>query len=346
MAEKFLEQSSESERNGAEINPQPEIFSNPESAKIERVSAENPESRDEEIQTLKRKIDVIASVQEKGKRQETPEQRAQRIKDYQDDYLPDHLREKPGIISRSLFFLIGRSQKFKTEGRENVPEKGPFLVVCNHFGGGEPEALLKVFENTDLHFGAAKERWWNSSALIRWFLKKFGTIPVEESLANLTQKEKEESLERQDAASAPAFKKVMDREEQGIVATNVEFLRQSVALLSRGDAIGLFPEGLWLNPTGHGKSCREKQQMKKCYRGIELIATQYKKITGEDLPIVPTAFIEDRETSKKTVVVGQPLFFEENDTELSDTDWAMAHVAAMLPEEQRGYYKDVVKKIK
>jgi 1-acyl-sn-glycerol-3-phosphate acyltransferase len=123
---------------------------------------------------------------------------------------------------------------------------------------------------------------------------------------------------------------------------NTEFVRQAVALLLRGDAVGVYPEGLWLNPEGLGKASRERKKMKQGYRGIELVASQYKKLTGEDLPIIPTAYIEDAKSKTRKLIVGEPLNFDENNTDLNGTDWAMAHVAKMLPEEQRGYYKDKI----
>lgn len=115
-----------------------------------------------------------------------------------------------------------------------------------------------------------------------------------------------------------------------------------MAVLSRGDALGIYPEGLWLRPEGAGGLSRERKEMKQGYRGIELVAKQYKKLTGEELPVIPTAYIEDAKTKKRKLIVGQPLKLSENDTDLNGTDWAMAHVAEMLPEEQRGFYKDKI----
>ena len=76
-----------------------------------------------------------------------------------------------------------------------------------------------------------------------------------------------------------------------------------------------------------------------------MIAAQYKTLTGRDLKVAPTAFVENRTTKKQKLVIGESLLMEENSTELSGTDWVMTHIATMLPEEQRGYYKDKVKNI-
>ena len=58
---------------------------------------------------------------------------------------------------------------------------------------------------------------------------------------------------------------------------NADFVRQAVAALLKGDAVCIFPEGLWLNPEGSALKPKEKSEMKKGYRGLELIAKQYKK---------------------------------------------------------------------
>lgn len=265
---------------------------------------------------------------------------AEQQREYQDQHLPPHLKGKKGIVSKILTGLwIRLSGKCEKEGTEHIPEKGPFLVIGNHFGGGDAEAVLETFKKTNVHFGIAKNMWWDTP--MRWFLKKFGMIPIEESLSNLTEQEKEEALERQGAHGKNVFRKIIDREKQGKSPMNLDFVRQAVATLLRGDAVAVYPEGLWIQPEGAGKLAREHKEMKKGYPGIELVARMYQKLTGKELPVVPTAYIEDAKSKTRKLIIGRTLTFEENTTEASDTDWAMARVAKMLPEEQRGYYRNL-----
>ncbi|GEM_PF-1018752 len=338
MSRKSLEQPpEENDSDGPETKPHPEALAEISPETKQEVKAESREEREQEIERLKQEIQDKTAEQPPV--QESAEVRAQKIKEYQEKYLPDYLRGKKGFVAKAITGLWTRmSGKLEGQGNENIPEKGPFIVIGNHFGGGDAEAILQTFKDTDLHFGIAKEMWWNTPA--KWLLKKFGMIPVEESLSNISEQEKEEALQRQGGNGKKVFRKIIDREKTGGVSMSTEFVRQAVAVLSRGDSLGVYPEGLWLNPQGVGKLSRERKEMKQGYRGIELVASQYKKLTGEELPIIPTAYIEDAKTKTRKLIVGQPLKLSENDTELNGTDWAMAHIASMLPEEQRGYYKD------
>ena len=327
-----------------EIFPKAESKETPELRQTPELEQEKPEGLKQKLEEIKREIDKAGSEKPLSKpEEENTASKAEKIKEYQDRYLPEHLRGKRGIISELATNFWTRTVKFETAGKENLPEKGPFLTICNHFGGGDAEALLKTFKKNDLHLAVGKENWWDSSPATRRFLKIARMIPVEESLSHLSEEEKEEALKRQGDNGKAVFRKIIDREKRGGTATNIEFTRQAVAALLRGDALGIFPEGLWLRPEGGQFGLREKAEMKQGYAGMELLIRQYKKLTGEDLPIVPTAFREDRVTGKKELIIGERLSLKENNTKLSDTDWCMAHVANMLPEEQRGYYKDMVK---
>lgn len=342
-----IETSAELAPTKTEQKPEPVLEIN--ESKIETKppqEIEKPEDTEKQLEKLRGEIEKVIKVEGPIKiEEENPEIRKARIEQYQDRYLPDYLRGKKGFVARTLTRLwTGISGKCEKEGTEKIPERGPYIVVGNHFGGGDAEAVLDTFKDTNLHFAIAKEMWWNSNPIQRWLLKKFGMIPIEESLSNLSEQEKEEALKRQGGNGKKVFRKIIDREKMGGVPANVEFVRQAVALLSRGDSVGVYPEGLWLRPEGIGKLSREHKEMKQGYRGIELIANQYRKLTGKELLIIPTAYIEDAKTKTRKLIVGQQLKLSENDTDLNGTDWAMTRVAEMLPEEQRGYYKSLLTK--
>lgn len=315
------------------ILPTPEIMELP--VELPEIANEDKAETQEKIRELNAELIQVQEVAEI----EDPKVREQKIKEYQKKYLPDHLKSKhKNILKRGLENVMGLFAP-EAEGKENIPEDEPFVIIANHFGP-EVGAIAKNFKDRDLHFVIGKQIWWDRSPLHQWFFKKMGMVPVEESLAHLSKEEKEASLEKQDAYGRKVFRKIIDREEEGRRPVDREFVRQSVALLSRGDVVCLFPEGLWLNPEGSATGPREKAEMKQGYEGLELIARQYQKLTGKELPILPTAFNEDKESKRSTFRIGKAVSLKENDSNLSNTDWCMAQVAEMLPESQRGYYKD------
>ena len=61
-------------------------------------------------------------------------------------------------------------------GEENIPEKGPFLVVCNHASNFDPPLLGTAMRHHLIHFMAKEELFRNP--LMGWFLRYVGTFPV------------------------------------------------------------------------------------------------------------------------------------------------------------------------
>lgn len=309
-------------------------------SEVERraIERETPEERERKIEELRSEIKKSIEASNSQRTPSDPSAfKTEEIRRFQEKYLPPYLQGDRGVVSRALTEIwVKMSGKCEVAGSENIPAKGPYIIICNHFGGGDVQAILQTFKHADVHFGVAKGMWWDTSA--KWFLKKVGMIPVEESLFNLTEQEKEEAMQRQGENGKKVFKQIIDKERGGGFAVNTEFIRQAVAVLSRGHVMAIFPEGLWLRPEGIAKSSREHKEMKQGYRGIELVASLYQRLTGEELPIVPTAYIEEVGTNKTKLVIDRPLTLSKNDTGLNGTDWAMSHVAYMLPEEQRGYY--------
>lgn len=313
----------------------PVVFEEKE-VKLEQEPTEE-DGVEKEIDELKTKVDLIMDVPEK-KPEPKGKEREVKIQGYQKKYLPEHLKEKGvSLISKTLSYLLTKGERFEKDGEENIPKKGPYLVICNHWGE-ESVVLLRTFKNADIHLAVGKEIWWDKSPLMKWFFKKMGTIPVEESLANLSGAQKAEALSRQKSSFArKVYKNIIEKEQRGDFPANTSFVRQAVALLSRGDAVSVYPEGLWIDPQG---PIKEKEELKQGYRGIELIAKKFKDLTGEELPILPTAFVDDEKNGGKKIIIGKPILLSKNESGLNGTDWAMSHIAGMLPEDKRGYYKN------
>lgn len=61
-------------------------------------------------------------------------------------------------------------------GEENIPEKGPFIVVCNHASNFDPPLLGTAMRRHLIHFMAKEELFRNP--LMGWFLRYVHTFPV------------------------------------------------------------------------------------------------------------------------------------------------------------------------
>lgn len=300
---------------------------------LEIVDLGDPEDVTERVAAIREEISSISS----GEPVVSDEGATQKVAKYQDHYLPPYLKHEKSLSASILLDIWTAGVKFELVGKENIPESGPFVVVCNHFGNGDVQALLKTFKDFNPHPIVGKSIWWKNF-FARSFLKAIKAIPVQESLANLSREEKDVAKERQGFVGKRVFQEIINQEDRGGLRVDTDFIRQSVAVLSRGETLCLFPEGLWLEPQS---LTQEKPEMKQAYRGLELIASQYEKLTGKQLPILPTSFFEEAGRGR-ILKIGEAVSFDKNNSELNNTDWLMAQIARMLPEKNRGYYKDLI----
>ena len=80
-------------------------------------------------------------------------------------------------ISRVLCrFYFYRLCGMKVTGQENLPEKGPFIILSNHRSMGDPFVLGVLYEQGELHFMAKEELFRNP--ILGWILRKVGAFPV------------------------------------------------------------------------------------------------------------------------------------------------------------------------
>lgn len=238
-------------------------------------------------------------------------------------------RRERGTVTAKLLGALVRAEGMD-EARERLPKSGPFLAVANH-SGGETGPLLALLKDRDAHIAAADELNFKRSGFRSWLLKKLRMIPVKETLSNLSDGEKTALLERVPGRAKKGYGKVVEREREGEVAMNNDFLRASVALLARGDVVVTFPEGLFLYDG--------KRSLRKAYGGVELVARRYKQLTGKDLPIVPIALVPARAGSKRRIAVGEAAPIAEG----AGVDSVMERLAELMPEDLRGAYSKAEK---
>ena len=253
-----------------------------------------------------------------------------RIDDYVKKHLPERFREPSlfGVmhqkVSKAIFQILNTLGMFRIKGREHVPEAGGFVMVSNHTRFFD-ESKLFAFLDRSAHIIAA-DMHFDANPLQRWFMEKIGAIEVKSTLNHLSIAEKEELLTRVPKGAQEYYRKVIARDAEltnaKSLGTQREMLRSTVAVLIKREPVILFPEGLWLYEPGH--------VMRKAYAGIEMVAREYRRVTGKDLPIVPVGITSGQATAGKSVVL-------EAGQTVHDI---MRNVAALLPEAERGYYED------
>lgn len=109
-------------------------------------------------------------------------------------------------ISRVLCrFYFYRLCGMKVTGQENLPEKGPFIILSNHRSMGDPFVLGVLYEQGELHFMAKEELFRNP--VVRWYITRMHGFPVKRGQGDLSA------------------------------------MRTAMQVLRDGNALGIFPEG-------------------------------------------------------------------------------------------------------
>lgn len=76
------------------------------------------------------------------------------------------------IFNLGTYGLLG----MEVIGEENIPEKGPFILICNHASNFDPPLLGTAVRHHVIRFMAKEELFRNP--LMGWFLRYVHTFPV------------------------------------------------------------------------------------------------------------------------------------------------------------------------
>lgn len=181
------------------------------------------------------------------------------------------------------------------QGRENVPGEGGLLVISNHIATADPPLLGALFPRP-LHFMAKVE--WFKNPVIGYLARQFLCFPVVRHTA--------------DRAA----------------------LRYTLALLERGQAVAVYPEG----------TRAEDARIHPPEAGAGFLARQAR------VPILPVATYGGEKVMPKGshiprpahayLVYGKPFHLPERKmTNQEAADYMMSKVAELLPDSYRGYFE-------
>jgi 1-acyl-sn-glycerol-3-phosphate acyltransferase len=201
------------------------------------------------------------------------------------------------------FIILPLYARVEVRGVEKVPLKGPLIVASNHLNDADPGILSSRIPRR-LVFMAKVELF--HIPVIKWILRGYGAFPVRRGEADLSS------------------------------------LRRSSQTLKEGLALVLFPEG-----TRAGA----RATLGEAWPGAGLLALRQRvpvlpvAITGSQHMAMPWMFVRVCRRYRVTLTIGEPFFLPPVERVNADaarqaTDVIMRKIAALLPEEYRGYYGD------
>ena len=206
-------------------------------------------------------------------------------------------------LLKPIQFLVRTLTKFEVINPENLPKTGGALITTNHLSRLDTPLLLAITDRTDLVGIIAKS--YLEKPVIKWILGKAGRMVW------------------------------MDRS-----TTDFTAIRDALRLLREGAMVGIAPEGT---------RSHEAKGLLKGKAGAALMADR------AGVPMVPVAILgSDRiyqgwmklRRPSVTVTVGEPYHLPEVDFGdrqawlVQSTEEIMCRIAALLPSEYRGFYKD------
>jgi len=201
------------------------------------------------------------------------------------------------LFSRFIFLLSTRRQ---IKGKENVPEQGPLLIVCNHISHTD-QYLVAVTINRKMVWMAKEELF--RSPLIRVLAEAFGAFPVHRG--GMDRKALDQAHQVLDSALALSMFPEGTRSKNG----QLQPAFPGSALIALHDRVPILPIGI----TG-------TENVKK---GLLWYIIHRPRVTAN----IGRPFYLPATTDKPN---------KENLRELAD--YIMERIAELLPPEYRGYY--------
>jgi 1-acyl-sn-glycerol-3-phosphate acyltransferase len=198
-------------------------------------------------------------------------------------------------------FLLPIYTRISVTGIENVPLTGPLIIASNHLNDADPGVICTRIPRTVVYM--AKDELFRIPGLAQ-FMRAFGSFPVRRNEADLSA------------------------------------LRRASETLKAGYALCMFPEGTRGGPAA---------KMREGWPGAGLIALRNEApilpiaITGSQHLNLPFMFLRFYKRYKVTLTIGEPFYLPKparinGEAAKAGTRMIMEKIAALLPEDYRGYY--------
>lgn len=205
-------------------------------------------------------------------------------------------------ILKIIRIIANALAKIQVDGHEHVPETGPFILVTNHISRLDtPFLMLSTTRKDTIGMVGASYR---KIPFFKWLLDGIGVIWV-------------------------------NREEYDFAA-----FREAADYLKRGWIIGIAPEGT-RSRTGSLKMGKPGTALLAKKSGVQIIPAA---VTGSEE--MTSRLLRLRKMDVR-VRFGEPFQLPSAESHADNKEWLeeatveiMCQIAALLPEERRGFYKD------
>jgi 1-acyl-sn-glycerol-3-phosphate acyltransferase len=199
------------------------------------------------------------------------------------------------------FILLPLYTRITVTGLENVPMTGPIVIASNHLNDADPGIICTRVRRRLVFM--AKVELFRVPALGQ-FMRAFGAFPVRRNEADLAA------------------------------------LRHASETLKQGLGLVIFPEG---------RRSGDEARLNEAWPGAALVALRGDApvlpvaITGSQRLSLPKMFLNVHRRDRVTLTIGEPFYLPKParlnaEAAKEGTRLIMERIAALLPEDYRGYY--------
>lgn len=218
---------------------------------------------------------------------------AERVERYKEKYIPEHIQGKPPLLY-TIYKKLGGMFVREVRGKENVPEEAALFISTHR--GGESGRLMAALDRP-VHIAAAEVINWKDTVKA-FFMRKLQMIPVRETFSQLTRDQQKRVVDH--IPNIFSGLKKRHKEAMQVKASlgggNIRNIKTMAALLLDGRDVAIFSEGPF---------SFLKEDDRQSYAGFSLVAREYKRMTGKNIPVVPVGIRNSRVAFGESFTIDQ-----------------------------------------